>query len=168
RVDTEIDKRLDKIGTDEARALKGKAAVANARLAYQLYEERFAGDRWASLAASGAKVQRPLWASTGVKDPAYDDTMYVVELVADHTVNTMPEPTLQAVYDHGVVTGDTIRGHYGDARAVLDQLAGLGVSYDDVVETLEREGVDKFEQSWTELIEAVDAKLQQHTEEKSS
>jgi transaldolase len=168
RVDTEIDKRLDKIGTDEARALKGKAAVANARLAYQLYEERFAGDRWASLAASGAKVQRPLWASTGVKDPAYDDTMYVVELVADHTVNTMPEPTLQAVHDHGVVTGDTIRGHYGDARAVLDQLAGLGVSYDDVVETLEREGVDKFEQSWTELIEAVDAKLQQHTEEKSS
>jgi transaldolase len=168
RVDTEIDKRLDKIGTDEARALKGKAAVANARLAYQLYEERFASDRWASLAASGAKVQRPLWASTGVKDPAYDDTMYVVELVADHTVNTMPEPTLQAVHDHGVVTGDTIRGHYGDARAVLDQLAGLGVSYDDVVETLEREGVDKFEQSWTELIEAVDAKLQQHTEEKSS
>ncbi|MDX6210309.1 MAG: transaldolase, partial [Frankiales bacterium] len=168
RVDTEIDKRLDKIGTDEARALKGKAAVANARLAYQLYEERFAGDRWASLAASGAKVQRPLWASTGVKDPAYDDTMYVVELVADHTVNTMPELTLQAVHDHGVVTGDTIRGHYGDARAVLDQLAGLGVSYDDVVETLEREGVDKFEQSWTELIEAVDAKLQQHTEEKSS
>ena len=161
RVDTEIDKRLDKIGTDEAKALKGKAAIANARLAYQLFEEKFGGERWASLAASGAKVQRPLWASTGVKDPAYDDTMYVVDLVADHTVNTMPEPTLQAVHDHGVITGDTVRGHYGDAQAVLDQLAGLGISYDDVVETLEDEGVEKFEQSWTELIEAVEAKLKE-------
>ena len=161
RVDTEIDKRLDKLGTDEAKALKGKAAVANARLAYQLYEEKFGGERWASLAASGAKVQRPLWASTGVKDPAYDDTMYVVDLVADHVVNTMPEPTLQAVHDHGVISGDTIRGHYVDAQAVLDQLAGIGISYDDVVDVLEREGVDKFEQSWTELIEAVEAKLKE-------
>ena len=129
RVDTEIDKRLDKLGTPEAKALKGKAAVANARLAYQLYEERFGGERWASLAAAGAKVQRPLWASTGVKDPSYDDTMYVVDLVADHTVNTMPEPTLQAVHDHGVITGDTVRGHHVDAQGVLDQLAGVGVSY---------------------------------------
>jgi transaldolase len=162
RVDTEIDKRLDKIGTNEAKALKGKAAVANARLAYQLYEEKFGGERWAALAAAGAKVQRPLWASTGVKDPAYDDTMYVVDLVADHTVNTMPEPTLQAVHDHGVITGDTIRGHYIAAQGVLNDLAGVGISYDDVVDTLEREGVDKFEQSWTELIEAVQAKLDEH------
>jgi transaldolase len=168
RVDTEIDKRLDKLGTEEAKALKGRAAVANARLAYQLFEEQFAGDRWASLAASGAKVQRPLWASTGVKDPAYDDTMYVTQLVAEHTVNTMPEPTLQAVHDHGIITGDTVRSHYVGAKAVLDQLAGLGISYDDVVETLEREGLDKFEQSWTELIEAVEAKLTQHDKEKSS
>ncbi|BEP15632.1 transaldolase [Acidothermaceae bacterium B102] len=159
RVDTEIDKRLDKLGTDEAKALKGKAAIANARLAYQLYEDKFGGERWASLAASGAKVQRPLWASTGVKDPAYDDTMYVVDLVADHTVNTMPEATLQAVYDHGAFKGDTVRGHYVDAQAVLDQLAAVGVSYDDVVDVLEKEGVDKFEQSWTELIEVVEAKL---------
>jgi transaldolase len=168
RVDTEVDKRLDKLGTDEAKALKGKAAIANARLAYKLYEERFASDQWGSLAASGAKVQRPLWASTGVKDPAYDDTMYVAQLVADHTVNTMPEPTLQAVYDHGVITGDSIRGHYAEAQQVLDQLGALGISYDDVVQTLEVEGVDKFEQSWTELIEAVDAKLSQHDQEKSS
>jgi transaldolase len=168
RVDTEIDKRLDKLGTEEAKALKGRAAVANARLAYQLFEEQFAGDRWASLAASGAKVQRPLWASTGVKDPAYDDTMYVTQLVAEHTVNTMPEPTLQAVHDHGIITGDTVRSHYVEAKAVLDQLAGLGISYDDVVDTLEREGLDKFEQSWTELIEAVEAKLTQHDKEKSS
>ena len=168
RVDTEIDKQLDKIGTDEAKALKGKAAVANARLAYQLYEEMFDSDRWRALAAAGAKVQRPLWASTGVKDPAYDDTMYVVDLVADHTVNTMPEPTLQAVYDHGVITGDTVRGNYVDAKAVLEALAGLGISYDAVVATLEDEGVDKFEQSWAELIEAVEAKLNQHDQEKSS
>jgi transaldolase len=161
RVDTEIDKRLDKIGTDEAKALRGKAAVANARLAYQLYEEKFAAPRWASLAASGAKVQRPLWASTGVKDPAYDDTMYVVDLIADHTVNTMPEPTLQAVHDHGVVSGDTIRGHYADARAVLDQLAAVGIDYDDVVLTLEHEGVEKFEASWVDLIAAVEKELEQ-------
>jgi len=161
RVDTEIDKRLDKIGTDQAKALKGKAAVANARLAYQLYEEKFGGERWASLAASGAKVQRPLWASTGVKDPAYGDTMYVVDLIADHTVNTMPEPTLQAVNDHGVIPGDTIRGHYIDARAVLHELAEVGIDYDDVVLTLEREGVEKFEASWVDLIAAVEKELEQ-------
>ena len=159
RVDTEIDKRLDKIGTPDASALKGKAAVANARLAYKLYEEKFASERWASLAASGAKVQRPLWASTGVKDPAYEDTMYVVDLVADHTVNTMPEPTLQAVHDHGVIEGDTIRGHYVDAQGVLDKLAAVGIDYDDVVRTLENEGVEKFEVSWTDLIAAVQKAL---------
>lgn len=159
RVDTEIDKRLDKIGTPDAIALKGEAAVANARLAYKLYEERFATDRWASLAASGAKVQRPLWASTGVKDPAYEDTMYVDDLIADHTVNTMPEPTLQAVHDHGVIESDSIRGHYADAQSVLDRLATVGVDYDDVVATLEREGIEKFEVSWTELISAVQTKL---------
>ena len=134
---------------------KGKAAVANARLAYQLYEEKFAAQRWASLAASGAKAQRPLWASTGVKDPAYDDTMYVVDLVADHTVNTMPEPTLQAVHDHGVID----RRHdptvtMRDAQGVLDNLAAVGIDYDDVVLTLEREGVEKFEASWADLIAA--------------
>jgi len=138
--------------------------VANARLAYQLYEEKFGGERWAALAAAGAKVQRPLWASTGVKDPAYDDTMYVVDLVADNTVNTMPEPTLQAVHDHGEIKGDAVRGNYVDAQKVLDQLAGLGISYDDVVEVLETEGVDKFEQSWNELIEVVQAKLDQHSD----
>jgi transaldolase len=161
RVDTEIDKRLDKIGSDEAKALRGKAAVANARLAYELYEENFSGERWASLAASGAKAQRPLWASTGVKDPAYDDTMYVVDLVADHTVNTMPEPTLQAVHDHGVISGDSIRAHYLDARVVLDKLAAVGIDYDDVVLTLEREGVEKFEVSWVDLIAAVQKELDQ-------
>jgi transaldolase len=164
RVDTEIDKRLDKVGTEDAKALKGKAAVANARLAYQLYEEKFGGERWAALKAAGAKPQRPLWASTGVKDPAYDDTMYVVDLVAPDTVNTMPEPTLQAVHDHGVISGDTVRGNYLDARKVMDDLAVVGVDYDDVVEVLETEGVDKFEQSWTELIEVVQAKLDQHSD----
>jgi transaldolase len=163
RVDTEIDKRLDKIGSDEAKALRGKAAVANARLAYELYEENFSGERWASLAASGAKVQRPLWASTGVKDPAYDDTMYVVDLVADHTVNTMPEPTLQAVHDHGVISGDSIRGHYFDSRVVLDELAAVGIDYDDVVLTLEQEGVEKFEASWVDLIAAVQKALDEKT-----
>ena len=139
RVDTEIDKRLDKIGSEEAKALKGKAAIANARLAYQLYEEVFGTDRWTALAAAGGLPQRPLWASTGVKDPAYDDTMYVVDLVAPGVVNTMPEATLNAVADHGVVTGDTIRPHYADAKQVLDDLAAIGIDYDDVVQVLEDE-----------------------------
>jgi transaldolase len=161
RVDTEIDKRLDKIGTEEATALKGKAAVANARLAYRLYEEMLASERWTSLAASGAKVQRPLWASTGVKDPAYEDTMYVSDLVADHTVNTMPEPTLQAVHNHGVIERDTVRGHYAQAQGVLDKLAAIGIDYDDVVLTLEREGVEKFEASWVDLIATITKELDQ-------
>jgi len=160
RVDTEIDKRLTKIGTDEAQAAKGKAAVANARLAYQAYEEVFSSDRWKALAEAGAKPQRPLWASTGVKDPAYNDTMYVVDLVAPGTVNTMPEGTLEATADHGQVTGDTITSHYADAKAVLDEIARLGVDYDDVVRVLEEEGVEKFEVSWKELLDTVRDQLE--------
>jgi transaldolase len=152
RVDTEVDKRLDAIGTEEAKALKGKAGVANARLAYQAYEEVFSTPRWKTLEAEGARPQRPLWASTGVKDPAYKDTMYVVDLVAPGIVNTMPEKTLDAVADHGEITGDTITPNYGDAQKVLDDLEAIGVSYNDVVQVLEVEGVDKFEKSWDELL----------------
>jgi transaldolase len=162
RVDTEVDKRLDKIGSEEARELRGAAAIANARLAYQIFERRFADDRWRALADAGAHPQRPLWASTGVKDPAYDDTRYVVELVAQTTVNTMPEATLDAVADHGDVRGDTVRGSYAEARRVLDRLETLGISYDDVVAVLEREGVEKFEASWNELIECVRDQLESH------
>jgi transaldolase len=160
RVDTEVDKRLDKIGTAEAQALRGKAAVANARLAYERYEKVIASDRWQALAAAGANVQRPLWASTGVKDPAYDDTMYVVDLVAPDTVNTMPEATLNAVADHGSISGNTIAGTYDDARKVLDDLAGLGIGYDDVIEVLEAEGVQKFEDSYAQLTESVRGQLE--------
>ncbi|HEX4017068.1 MAG TPA: transaldolase, partial [Frankiaceae bacterium] len=159
RVDTEVDKRLGKVGTKKAKELLGKAAVANARLAYQHYENMIAGDRWKALAAAGAKTQRPLWASTGVKDPNYSDTMYVTELVAPDTVNTMPQATMEAVFDHGVIEGDTVRGHYADAQRVLDELKAVGVDYDDVVDTLEREGVDKFEDSWNQLIDAIKEQL---------
>jgi transaldolase len=152
RVDTEVDKRLDAIGTEEAKALKGKAGVANARLAYQAYEEVFSTPRWKTLEAEGGRPQRPLWASTGVKDPAYKDTMYVVDLVARGIVNTMPEKTLDAVADHGEITGDTITPNYGDAQKVLDDLEAIGVSYNDVVQVLEVEGVEKFEKSWDELL----------------
>jgi transaldolase len=146
RVDTEVDARLDRLGTSEAAGLKGKAAVANARLAYQAYEEVFAGERWQNLAQQGARPQRPLWASTGVKDPAYPDTMYVAELIAPGTVNTMPGTTLEAFFDHGVVTGDTIRSSYDSARDVLQQLAGAGIDFADVTDQLEREGLAKFDQ----------------------
>ncbi|MDQ1678177.1 MAG: transaldolase [Actinomycetota bacterium] len=159
RVDTEIDARLDKIGTEGAKELRGQAAIANARLAYQRYEKLFTGDRWQALADAGARPQRPLWASTGVKDPAYDDTRYVVDLVAPGVVNTMPEATLDAVADHGKIRGDTIHGHYDEAQQVLDRLAAIGVDYEDVVETLEREGVEKFETSWTQLLESVQDQL---------
>ncbi len=159
RVDTEVDARLDKIGSDEAKALRGKAAVANARLAYKLYEEKFDTDAWRALAAAGAKPQRPLWASTSTKDPAYDDTMYVVELVVDGTVNTMPEATIHALADHGKITGDTVRPNYANAREVLDSLAAIGVDYDDVVKVLEDEGVEKFEASWKELVDSTKAEL---------
>jgi transaldolase len=159
RVDTEVDKRLKKIATPEASALLGKAAVANARLAYQAFEEVFTSERWESLAADGAKPQRPLWASTGVKDPAYKDTLYVDDLVVASTVNTMPEATLDAEADHGDPAGDAVHGHYEAAAAVIADLEAIGVSYDDVVQLLEDEGVDKFEASWTELLEAVGAEL---------
>jgi len=159
RVDTEIDKRLDKIGSEDAAAVRGKAGIANARLAYERYEKVVASDRWQALKADGANEQRPLWASTGVKDPAYDDTMYVVELVAPNTVNTMPEATLDAVADHGVIRGDTIRGTYADAQKVLDDLAKLGIEYNDVIELLEVEGVQKFEDSYAQLVDSVKAQV---------
>lgn len=159
RVDTEVDVRLDAIGTDESAALKGKAGVANARLAYQAYEEVFSTPRWANLEAEGAHRQRPLWASTGVKDPAYKDTMYVVDLAAPHTVNTMPTKTLRAVADHGEILGDMVTGHYEDAGNVLDSLERLGISYLDVVDVLEREGVEKFEKAWAELGSSVQVEL---------
>ncbi|WP_306325715.1 transaldolase [Streptomyces venezuelae] len=159
RVDSEIDKRLDGIGTDEAKALKGKAALANARLAYEAFEEVFSSERWAALDKAQANKQRPLWASTGVKDPAYKDTLYVVDLVAPGTVNTMPEATLEATADHGVVTGDTVRGTYEQARAELAAVEKLGISYDEVVQLLEDEGVEKFEASWNDLLKSTEAEL---------
>jgi transaldolase len=159
RVDTEIDKRLDKIGTDEAKATRGKAAIANARLAYEAFEEVFSGDRWDSLAADGAHPQRPLWASTGVKDPAYPDVMYVTELVAPNTVNTMPEATLNAVADHGEITGATANTGYNEARGVVADLAELGIELDEVTELLEVEGVSKFMDSWSILLEGVQKQL---------
>jgi transaldolase len=155
RVDTEVDKRLEKIGSDEALALRGKAGVANARLAYAAYEEVFVGgSRFEPLKADGARVQRPLWASTGVKNPDYSDTLYVTELVAPHTVNTMPEKTIGAVADHGVITGDTVTGTAAESQALFDALTAVGVDLPDVFKVLEDEGVEKFEKSWLELIEA--------------
>jgi transaldolase len=159
RVDTEVDKRLTKIGTPEALALKGKAAIANARLAYELYEQKLATDRWKALAAKGAKVQRPLWASTSTKDPSFPDTMYVVDLVTADTVNTMPEATLRATADHGVLRGDTIHGTYEESRALFASLEALGISYDDVVQVLEDEGVSKFEVSWNEMLASIKNEL---------
>ncbi|MFC9682108.1 transaldolase [Streptomyces sp. NPDC056948] len=160
RVDTEIDKRIDALGTPEAKALRGKAAIANARLAYQAYEEVFSSDRWSALEREGANKQRPLWASTGVKDKAYKDTLYVDELVAPNTVNTMPEATLYATEEHGQITGNTLAGTYEQARADLDAVEQLGIKYDDVVLLLEEEGVEKFEASWTDLLKSTEAELQ--------
>jgi transaldolase len=159
RVDSEIDKRLTVLGTDRALALKGRAALANARLAYQAYEEVFGGERWAALEKAGANKQRPLWASTGVKDPAYKDTLYVDDLVAPGTVNTMPEATLNATADHGAITGDTVTGGYAQARADLAAVEALGISYDEVVQQLEDEGVAKFEAAWQDLLDAVTKSL---------
>jgi transaldolase len=159
RVDTEIDKRLTALGTEEALALKGKAAVANARLAYQVFEQAFDSERAKVLLAAGANRQRPLWASTGVKDPSYSDTLYVTTLVAPHEVNTMPEKTLEATFDHGVVTGNTIDGTYEESNQVLDAIAGQGISYDEVTKLLEDEGVEKFIVSWNELLDTVAAAL---------
>jgi transaldolase len=160
RVDTEIDKRLDALGTDEAKALRGKAAVANARLAYQAYEEVFSSDRWSALENAGANKQRPLWASTGVKDPAYKPTLYVDDLVAPNTVNTMPEATLEATEEKGEITGNTVAGTYEQARADLDAVEALGISYDDVVQLLEDEGVEKFAASWNDLLKSTEAELE--------
>jgi transaldolase len=159
RVDTEVDKRLDKIGTPQAQALHGKAAVANAQLAYQRYERVFSGERWQALADAGACPQRPLWASTSTKNPAYRDVIYVEELVAPGVVNTMPEATLHAFADHGETRPDTVTGSYADAQHVMDELAQVGVDYDDVVETLEREGVEKFSASWKELLTGIEESL---------
>ena len=155
RVDTEVDGRLDKLGTPEATALRGKAAIANARLAYELFEQKCAEERWMALAANGARVQRPLWASTSTKDPSFPDTMYVVELVVADTVNTMPEATIKATADHGELRGDTVHGTYDESRQVFADLEELGIGYDDVVQVLEDEGVAKFETSWNELLDTI-------------
>ncbi len=155
RVDTEIDKRLDALGTDEATALKSKAGVANAQLAYQAFEQTFASERAQGLLGAGANKQRPLWASTGVKSPDLPDTLYVTQLVAADVVNTMPEKTLDATFDHGVIEGDTITGSYDAANDVLNRVDALGISYKEVTELLETEGVEKFKVSWSELIETV-------------
>jgi transaldolase len=160
RVDTEVDKRLKKLGSEEALALRGKAGVANARLAYAAYEEVFVGgSRYEALQADGARVQRPLWASTGVKNPDYSDTLYVTELVAPKTVNTMPEKTIDAVADHGVITGDTVTGTAEESQALFDELTAVGIDLPDVFKVLEDEGVEKFEKSWLELIEATQGQL---------
>jgi transaldolase len=160
RVDTEIDARLEKIGSDEALGLRGQAGVANARLAYAAYEDVFVGgSRYEALKADGARVQRPLWASTGVKNPDYSDTLYVTELVAPNTVNTMPEKTIDAVADHGVITGDTVSGTAAAAQEVFDKLAAAGIDLSDVFKVLEDEGVEKFEKAWLELLEATQGQL---------
>ena len=159
RVDTEIDRRLAAIGSPEARALMGKAGVANARLAYKQYEEVFATTRARTLMSAGARPQRPLWASTGVKDPAYPETMYVAELVAPALVNTMPEATLNAVADHGLIREDTIRANYAGAQQVLDDLAAVGIDYTDVVALLEEDGVGKFEASWALVADQLTERL---------
>jgi transaldolase len=158
-VDTEIDRRLEEIGSDEALALRGKAGVANARLAYRDYQKFFEGERWAKLAEAGANTQRPLWASTGVKNPDYSDTMYVDELVVPNTVNTMPEKTLEAFADHGEVDGDQVTTMYDHAQQVMDDLKAVGIDYDDVIATLEQEGVDKFAKSWQELLDTVSEQM---------
>ncbi|MFC5501623.1 transaldolase [Lysinimonas soli] len=160
RVDTEIDKRLEVIGTDAALALKSRAGIANAQLAYQLFEQEFASDRAQALLAAGANKQRPLWASTGVKDPALPDTLYVTELAVAGVVNTMPEKTLEATFDHAPLHGDAVTGSYADAQKVLDELAAVGVDYDDVTALLEKEGVEKFIVSWGELLDTVAAALE--------
>jgi transaldolase len=160
RVDTEIDRRLEQIGTEEALALRGQAGIANARLAYAAYQEVFeGGERYGALERDGARAQRPLWASTGVKNPEYPDTMYVTELVAPHTVNTMPEKTMQAVADHGVIDGDTVTGKAAQAQEVFDKLAAVGIDLPDVFSVLEEEGVEKFEASWSDLLEETQAQL---------
>jgi transaldolase len=164
RLDTEVDKRLDRLGAAEAARLRGQAAIANARLVFARYEEVFAGPRWTALAKAGARPQRPLWASTGVKDPTYEDTRYVVQLATAGVVNTMPEATLRAVIDHGPVQGDTVRGRAREAQQTLDDLRSLGVDYDDVVRRLENDAVRTFEASWRNLATALGDQLSSTTE----
>jgi transaldolase len=160
RVDSEVDKRLEKLGADVAQELRGQAGVANARLAYAAYQEVFDdGQRYQALKANGARVQRPLWASTGVKNEAYSDTMYVTELVAPQTVNTMPEKTMDAVADHGVISGETIIGTAENSQAVFDKLEAAGVDLTDVFVVLENEGVDKFVESWEDLLSETQKQL---------
>jgi transaldolase len=156
RVDSEVDKRLP-----EDSDLRGRAALANARLAYAAFEEVFGGERFAALRDTGARPQRPLWASTGVKDPSMPDTLYVTELVVADTVNTMPEKTLQAFADHGEVRGDTVTGTAEESQQVIDGLEAQGISYDEVVAALEVEGLKKFDDSWAELVQTVTDALEQ-------
>ena len=160
RVDSEVDSRLEKIGTDEALALRGRAAVANARVAYGAFEGVLASERWQQLAEAGARPQRPLWASTGVKNPDYPDTLYVTDLVVADTVNTMPEKTLEAMADHGELQGDQVSGRAREAQEVLDAIVAAGVDWAEVLEVLESEGVSKFEASWDELVETVRAQME--------
>lgn len=160
RVDSEIDRRLREVGGDAARELSGKAGVANARLAYDAFNDLLlTGSRWRELAAAGANIQRPLWASTSVKNPDYPDTLYVTELVGPHTVNTMPENTLQATLDHGVISGDTLTGTADAAAEVFRGLDAADIDLDDVFTVLEREGVEKFVSSWTDLLDVIGARL---------
>jgi len=161
RVDTEIDARLKSHSNQDAISLLGKAAIANARLAYQHFESVLASTRWKKLESAGAAIQRPLWASTGVKDPAYDPTQYVIDLVAPLTVNTMPEPTLIAVRDQGTFKGNTVVGNYVDSHDVIAQLAAIGIDIDEVATKLENEGIDKFIKPWLDLISAVEAASRQ-------
>jgi transaldolase len=157
RVDAEVDRRLDALGTDDDRALRGRAAVAQARLAYQLFRDRFSGGRWQRLAADGARPQRPLWASTSTKDPALPDTLYVDSLIGPDTVTTMPEATITAFQDHGTLARSIDSG-IDDALAVMDRLTAAGVDMDDVGRTLEDTGVAGFHESFTHLLAALDAK----------
>ena len=160
RVDTEIDKRLNNVGTEQALALRSKAALANARLAYRVFEEEFDVDAWAELESSGANKQRPLMASTGVKDPELSDTLYVTELVAPMLVNTMPEKTMEAVFDHGIVPNNSITEHYSESEAIIAAVESLGISIHEVTDLLEKEGVEKFVISWNELVESISKALE--------
>ncbi|MFS8096966.1 transaldolase [Lentzea alba] len=168
RVDTAVDARLDAIGTDRALAVKGKAGIANARLAHEIHVESLVSPRWRRLAAAGARPQRPLWASTGVKNPDYPDTMYVSGLAIPGTVNTMPGATLEAFADHGTVPAIVLEEVYGPAQDVLDEIAELGIDYREVTDELERQGVRKFADSWDELADTVRGQLDRGLTEKTA
>ncbi|HEX3778945.1 MAG TPA: transaldolase [Pseudonocardiaceae bacterium] len=159
RVDTEVDKRLDALGTPEALSLRGTAAIANARLAYSAFQETFEGPDWLALAKDGARPQRPLWASTGTKDKSYSDTRYIDQLVVRDVVNTMPEKTMDAFLDHGELQGDTVSGRGEQAAETIELLGGVGVDIDDVYQTLEDEGVAKFDTAWADVLSSVEGQL---------